>query len=408
VTDFPTSSREKVSHAATNQDRQAQEMLRQFSCASRPLVLLGAGAGLAGAATSVQDWCEAHGLPFVSSWGGMPYLRRGSKNYLGSIGVYGSRFANWAVQSADSILVFGSRLDNRQRTSDPRAFAPFAAIHVVDIDHEELKKYGSLPNYRTYEYDLRDVARLLQVADFAAPDIAAWLNAISSCRSEHDTGWESACEVEQINPYKAVEILEKKFDVDAIVVADCGANLCWVYQSLGEHPGPIFTAGGNSPMGYSLPAAIGAALTNQARQVICFIGDGGLQMNIQELQTVSHYRLNIQLIVMNNQGYGIIKQFQDSNFGGRHFASGIGYSTPDFEKIAFAYDIEYKRVTTVQELEGIVLQDSAQILDLCLDPDTLICPKVEMNRFLHDQFPYLNDCASIPFGFDYPSRPSDL
>jgi acetolactate synthase-1/2/3 large subunit len=157
-----------------------------------------------------------------------------------------------------------------------------------------------------------------------------------------------------------------------------------------------------------LPAAIGAALTNQEQQVICFIGDGGLQMNIQELQTLSHYRLNIQLIVMNNQGYGIIKQFQDSNFGGRHFASGSGYSTPDFEKIAFAYDIKYKRVTTVEELEAFVFQDRAQILELCLHPDTLICPKVEMNRFLHDQFPYLDDCASIPFGFDYPSRPSDL
>ena len=145
----------------------------------------------------------------------------------------------------------------------------------------------------------------------------------------------------ELNPYLAFQKIQDKFQPNSIVVSDCGANLCWVYQPYQPDSSFLFTAGGNSPMGYSLPAAIGAQICNPQKTVYCFIGDGGLQMNIQELQTVMNYQLPIKIVIQNNFGYGIIKQFQDAYFNGRYYATGEGYSQPDFKKIATAYGIPY-------------------------------------------------------------------
>ena len=145
-------------------------------------------------------------------------------------------------------------------------------------------------------------------------------------------------------------------------------------------------------MGYALPAAIGAKITDHSKQVICMIGDGGFQMNIQELQTVVQNKLDIKIVVFNNAGYGIIKQFQDSYFDSRYFATGEGYGVPDFEKIAYSYGIDYIKITDVNQLtKETFSKSSAVLIDLIIDTNTLIEPKLEMGRPIHDQFPYISD-----------------
>ena len=162
-------------------------------------------------------------------------------------------------------------------------------------------------------------------------------------------------------------------------------------------------------MGYSLPAAIGAQLTKPDSSVWCFIGDGGLQMNLQELQTVVHYGLPIAIVILNNNGYGIIKQFQDSYFGGRHEATGNGYSVPDFESVCGAFGLEYLKVTTVSEIEEVDFCSRRPfVLDVVLPSGALITPKIEMDRFLHDQFPYSAANYDLDLPFAYPDRPSQL
>lgn len=203
--------------------------------------------------------------------------------------------------------------------------------------------------------------------------------------------------------------LQSKFKQNSIVVSDCGANLCWVYQSYLPDDSFLFTAGGNSPMGYSLPAAIGAAISNPDKQVYCFIGDGGLQMNIQELQTILHHNLRVKIIIQNNYGYGIIKQFQDSYFDSRYFATGTGYSVPDFEKIAKAYGFDiYTNIKTQHELENFYFSEGPEVINLELNENSLITPKTEMDRFIHDQFPYIEDGLKSRLSYKYPDRPSQL
>lgn len=378
-----------------------------FSNSNRPLVIIGAGLAFNSKVEKTQMWCENFGIPYVATWAAMPYLERSKSGYLGTIGVYGSRIANWSVQAADKIIVLGSRLDNRQRTGNPKGFAPFAQILVLDIDEEELKKYNSQKNYETLKFNLANCELLLGNSMKKYQD-SDWRLEISKIKEKITNGFENSVMPGELNPYFAFQKIQDKFQPNSIVVSDCGANLCWVYQPYQPDSSFLFTAGGNSPMGYSLPAAIGAQICNPQKIVYCFIGDGGLQMNIQELQTVMSYQLPIKIVIQNNFGYGIIKQFQDAYFNGRYYATGEGYSQPDFKKIATAYGIPYQRITKEEELDNFKFSGGVEIIDLQLPRNSLITPKTEMDRFIHDQFPYPSDNSILSLPYDYPKNPSNL
>jgi acetolactate synthase-1/2/3 large subunit len=336
----------------------------------------------------------------------MTYVERSSKLYLGSIGVYGNPIANWAIQASDRIIVFGSRLDNRQRTGSPKGFAPFAKKLVLDIDDQELKKFANDESYTTILFDLSHVSDLLKTKIDYANEI--WRTELDKVQNFISDGIENSVPVGNLNPYYGMRAIQKKFNEKAIVVTDCGANLCWVMQSYLPDTTYVFSAFGNSPMGYSLPAAVGAQIANPDKEVFCFIGDGGLQMNIQELQTIDYYNLPIKIVIQNNFGYGIIKQFQDSYFGSRYHGTGVGYSTPNFRKIAEAFNFQYIAVKTLEDIENLNLTNTKVIIDMHLIPGALITPKTEMDRFIHDQFPYTNSevIKLLPYG--YPEKPSQM
>lgn len=387
-----------------NIDTPKVEFKKILEGSQRPVVVIGAGAALSGSAPAIQKWCERNQIPYVSSWGALTYLDRTKPNYFGSLGVYGARKANWIVQAADNLIVFGSRLDNRQRTGNPSGFAPYAKITVMDIDSEELKKYHKHNNYETICLDLKTIERNLETVG----SYSEWSNSAIKATSDLEEGFDRAVREGEFNPYTAVRIAQTKFENNAIVVSDCGANLCWVFQSYLADSTFLFTSGGNSPMGYSFPAAIGAQLKNPDKKVYCFIGDGGLQMNIQELQTIVAYNLPITIFIQNNFGYGIIKQFQDAYFEGRHFATGEGYSLPDFGAVAAAYKVPYLEITSEEGLRALEIPKGFSIIDLKLPAHSLITPKTEMDRFIHDQFPYIEDESISELPFAYPKHPSQL
>jgi acetolactate synthase-1/2/3 large subunit len=355
----------------------------------------------------MQLWCEENKIPYVTSWGAMPHLAPSKELFQGSIGVYGSRHANWCIQASDKILVLGSRLDNRQRTGNPHGFAPFASILVIDIDKEEIAKYRDLKNYSSLEFDLHGIDLLL--GNFSTDtEKLDWLEELKIQKNTMGTGFEKSTDDSSLNPYFSTQVIQGKMEESSIAVSDCGANLCWIYQAWHPSSTLLFTSGGNSPMGYSLPASIGAQIANPGKKVYCFIGDGGFQMNVQELQTIVHYKLPIVIFIQNNFGYGIIKQFQDAYFEGRHFATGSGYSLPDFEKISNAYGINYIKINEMESLKNLTIPIGPAIIDLHFPENSLITPKTEMDRFIHDQFPYISDGSVEKLPFPYPERPSSL
>lgn len=368
----------------------ARALAATLAGARRPIVLWGAGIGLAGVEGAAAAWLAQTGLPFVSSWAGLTYFDHDHPGFLGQIGVYGNRGANFALQNADAVIVLGSRLDNRQRSGNAKHFATGATVHVVDVDAEELRKYHG-DGYRTNELNLRHLPSVLQ--QIAPPPLdAEWRAYVAQMKARYygrETST-SALRLNTLSPYDVVRRLADAIDRDAIVVGDTGAAVCWLHQAFEVKQHTLFTAGGNSPMGYALPAAIGAKLASLDRQVICYSGDGGFQLNIQELQVLAQRSLDIGVVVMNNASYGIIKQFQDSYLGSRYLASQTGYGAPNFGRIAAAYGLGYTKIEHLEQINPDLFRSGKPVIaEVMLSADTLIEPKLEMGRPINDQFPYL-------------------
>jgi acetolactate synthase-1/2/3 large subunit len=386
------------------------EMLRTaLRGAQRPVVLWGAGIGLAGAEKETAAWLEESGIPFVSSWAGMTSFDHDHPTYVGQIGVYGNRGANFVLQNADTVIVLGSRLDNRQRSGNAANFATSARIVAVDVDGEELKKYDN-DGYAKVHMDLAELPAILDTMPRPSPS-AEWLDYVAAMRARYQ-GREfstSARRLNSLSPYEVVRRLNAAMNEDAVVAADTGAAVCWLHQAFKVKKHILFTSGGNSPMGYALPAAIGAKMERPDLQVVSFNGDGGVQLNIQDLQTIVHNDLDIAVVIMNNGSYGIIKQFQDSYLGSRYDASHKGYSSPDFGKVARAYGLDYERVESLDQITPDLFKRGPIVIDVMLSESTLIEPKLEMGRPINDQFPYLS-AADYRDGnrfVDYP-RPDHI
>ena len=378
--------------AAQDLSQHIDEINQLFDGAERPVVLFGAGIGLAGAEGVVEAWLRDRDVPVVASWSGSCYLRQDFPGYLGCIGVYGNRGANYVLQNCDALLVLGSRLDTRQRPGNPRDFAPDAAIHVVDIDDEELKKYQK-NDYGVTAMNLSRSEELLSDIQFI-PMSEDWKTYVTEMK-ERFYGRDIAKfpqKMGTISPYGIIQNLNKLANDDVIIVVDCGATTCWFFQMFHRTTQTIFSNGGCAPISYALGASIGAATMAPDKQTIVIIGDGGFQNNIQELQTIAEYDLNIKIIVLNNYGYGIVKQFQDLYMEGRHEATGRGYNVPDFSKISEGYGIDYARVDTADEFtKDLLAAPGPRIIDVTLHPNTMIEPKLELGRPINDQYPYVPD-----------------
>lgn len=364
-----------------------------FKGAQRPLVIFGAGVGLAAQNQELERWLIQTRVPFVATWASLNYFSHAISNYVGHFGVYGNRGGNFAVQNADKILVLGSRLDNRQRSGNPANFAPYADILCLDIDQAELDKLDP-ERYKTLLFDLRDLGSVLD--KITAPEInPVWSTHIADLKSRYfnqDTSGYSR-DHGTMSPYLVVEKLQRLAEPDAVITTDAGANHCWVYQTFYKDRNQLLmTSSGHYAMGYALPASIGAALVEPHRQQICCNGDGGIQMNLQELQTVRQYDLDIKVIIFNNQGLGMIKQFQDTYMEGRHAAtSDDGPGRPDFSKVALAFDFDYARVESLSDVTQDLLKPGRRIIEIMIDAGCTIEPKLEMGRSINDQMPYVSE-----------------
>lgn len=361
----------------------------------RPLLLIGNGVRLAGAKNQINKLVNKLGIPFVVSWGGFDLIPHNHPKFLGDIGVYGDRGANFAIQNCDLLISIGSRMDTRQTGGNLKYFSRDSYKVMVDLDPNEIYKGRGL------EIDM-------PIVEDAKYFIEEWLNNYEF--KSLDNEWEKATkkwknlkiddmfnkgsEKDVLSVYEFLKHLNLKMPHDAVIIPDQGGNLVSSMQSLEVLDGQrVFSNFGNSSMGYSLPASIGASVGTNA-PVISINGDGGFQMNIQELQTIKHYNLPVKIFILNNQCYGIIKQFQDAYFGSRYTASDQNdYSAPDFCEIAKAYGIETVRATkdNYKEVTEYALATSAPILvDVVIDKEQKLRPKLEFGNPLEDMSPYMS------------------
>lgn len=382
---------------------QAMDMLAK---AKRPVLIVGNGIRLAGAQDALRKFLERAYIPVCTSWCGSDLLPTGHPMVIGRPGLFGDRAGNFAVQNADLILAIGTRLSIPQIGHTPAMFAPVAKKIVVDVDTTELdsKQFGvDLPV-------LSDAKAFLDAANglLSADDALTWPAWLGRCRR-----WRFDYPVMQheyreqpdgVNSYYVCEALTPHLTDDAIVVTDVGAGFISPMQMLPLRAQQrLFHSCGLSPMGWGLPAAIGACLASGGkRQIICMTGDGGLMLNMQELQTIVHHQLPIAILVFANNGYMTIRATQRHHFGREAMAGpDSGLSVPDFEEIAKAFGIPawslYSNKDVADWMGFLSERKHPMIAQLYMRPDQPLGPRVqsrmEQGRFipsrLEDMYPYL-------------------
>jgi acetolactate synthase-1/2/3 large subunit len=337
----------------------------------RPLVIFGHGVKLSQSCEAALNFVETYNLPFVVSWGAVDISQTNHKLRVGCIGVYGERYANYTVQNADLLIIIGNRLDSRQIGGNPKLFSPLSKKIMVDIDRNEIDKLDE----RGVVIDMKIVDDVSHFFRSVKIDIESkweqWLNTINQWKDKYRV---EAKRLEDPVVYDFLNNYFSKLPEDCIVITDIGSNMVWSMQCAQlTKTQKLFTNCGNASMGFALPAAIGAAIGTN-KKIYCIVGDGGFQMNIQELATVKKYNLPIDITILNNSGYGIVKQFQDSYFNSRHVATSkvdVFGDKIDFVKIAEAYGVKTLRDIPIPETQKIY-------------------PKLEFGNSLENMTPYID------------------
>jgi acetolactate synthase-1/2/3 large subunit len=332
----------------TNQDVSLIKNLLEN--AEFPLVLVGGGVRIGGAVKQLREFLKDTHIPHVATLLGIDSVDHQSPDYLGFIGSYGNRWANEALSKADVILVLGSRLDVRQTGANVSKFTRGKTIIRVDIDNHELSgriasSVAIQDHISNFLGKLMESSIRIRKSDFVIQT--------RILQKEHPQTLEQSTDL-RLNPSEVMEEISKVFRKSNGYVVDVGQHQMWAAQSLSlRYSQRFITSGGLGAMGFALPAAIGAAIAELDRWVV-IIGDGCIQLSIQELQTISQYNLPIVVCVINNEQHGMVAQFQEENMDSRFIGTRQGYSNPRFKVLAEGFGIKnYLLVENNQQLKSL-------------------------------------------------------
>lgn len=385
------------------------ELLEKIRAAQKPVILAGSGIRLSGAYESFIELLDYLRVPVVTAWNSHDELWDDHPLYCGRPGTIGTRGGNFVTQNSDLLLSLGCRMNVRQISYNWENFAKNAYLAAVDIDEGELKK-------PTLSVDMPIHADL---ADFLPGLLAAAKGTPIRCNDK----WLAWCrEIHQkypavlpeyyatdspVNPYVFMEKLSRHLEEgDVTVTGNGSACVCSFQAMVVKKNQRLFTNSGCASMGYGLPAALGAAVARRGERVICLDGDGSIQMNIQELQTIIHNRLNVKIFWLNNDGYHSIRQTQTNLFAARFCGvnESSGISFPDAEKISSAYGFEFIRIDAVEtmdeKIEKVLSSGNPVLCEVLLDPAQGFAPKLSARSLpdgtmvspsLEDMFPFLSE-----------------
>jgi acetolactate synthase I/II/III large subunit len=353
--------------------------------AKKPVALVGAGAKLSGAIPELRSLLDHLNIPTFATVHGLGAVPPDAPYYLGMVGMHGTRAANMALHETDLLLVFGARLDDRV-TGDPSRFAPHARIAHFEIDPAQLDRVRGCE---------------LPVIGDLEETIPAFHQAVARVSLPNWSDWRAvACGAEraELDPrglaQPTIRFLDELFSrlpANSIIVADVGQHQMWAAQRYrSSSPRGFITSGGLGAMGFALPAAVGVQLAQPDTTVLCVSGDGGFQMNIQELATVHRLGLPIKLVIVDNKYLGMVRQWQQL-FYKRNYAETDLSDNPDFVAIAKAYKIHAQRVSEEAMSEFPVAVSTADVLDRFLQS-----PQPELLVF--DCQPEANVFPMVPSG----------
>jgi len=368
-------------------DASIDALLASLARSVRPVLLLGNGLRTGPDRSTIREQVAAIRIPALLSWSGIDLLDADHPMNFGRSGIYGDRFSNMIVQNSDLVVAIGSRLAIPQMSYDPADFARNAQVYVVDVDRQELEKFVG-DRWVRVQADASAFLDRLAVAD-QPRDYAPWIDRCAQLRADFPRREQTVEAVPAadrdayLNSYDVVYEISDQAGPDDIFVTDMGTGLLSGFYGLDlRHEQRLATSLGLGEMGYGLPAAIGSQFANPDSTVICLNADGGMMLNLQELQTVAHHDLPIKLVVFSNDGYLMIKHSQRNLFDGRLVGSDkdSGVSCPDFAKLAATFGFTYLHLSETGQTTSAVraLLDTAGpvLLEVVMHPDQLFIPRV--------------------------------
>lgn len=360
--------------------------------ARRPCLVLGNGLKIDHQINNIRGILRTCPIPVVSSMLAVDIIPEGQGLegiYYGFIGAYGNRTANFVVAKSDLLICLGTRLDVRQVGGKREQFASNAKIIRIDIDGAELNH--KIRNEEcSFCLPLKEAIPILRRILAVCPSYNAWLEVCQSIKKQIKY-------IDEKEPNRFINAVSRHTPDGYSIVADVGQHMVWVAQSFRMKPDQrVYFSGGMGAMGYALPASIGIYYATR-RPVVCFVGDGGIQMNIQEFQFLAREQLPIKIIILNNCALGMIRHFQEMYFNAAYYytvqekSCGGGYTTPDFVKVAEAYGIKGNKVRDIGGVEAMQLEtNEPQVFEIIFSGNTYVFPKLEFGKPNQDQEPLLD------------------
>lgn len=381
---------DKKNHIALD-DLQAISELIKLS--KRPILLVGGGIRLANAVKELEELVNITGIPVVTTMMGIDSINHESIYHIGFMGAYGNRYSNLAVANCDLLIVLGSRLTSRQTSTITDSFARDAKIVHIDIDKNELNV--KVHEHLSIECDLKlflyTLNNLLRSTGHKF-NYKLWLSIIYNYKKMYPS-YPTQKKVNNIDPNEFMNRISEYFNENTIICLDIGQNQVWACQSLKlKKNHRLLNAGGMGAMGFALPTAIGAWRASPDSKIVVISGDGGIQMNIQELQTVVRENIPLKIIIMNNKALGMIRHFQEMYFDSKYYGTIEGYSAPDFIKLSDAYginSIKIKNEDHISELKEKLNDEKSYIIEVELENITYVIPKLSMRKPIEDQDPLI-------------------
>jgi len=367
-----------------------ETVIELLKVSKRPVILLGGGARISNAGNALYTLLSQVEIPVVYSLMGKDIVKDTYKYNLGLIGAYGNRYGNLTLANSDLILVLGSRLDTRQTGTDLKTFAREAKIIQVDIDANELG--SKILADVLIKSDVKQFIKALNKETFEI-DITLWRKKVMSYKNK----FSSVIGIDQKDkvPNLIINEISKHLSDDDIICVDVGQHQMWVAQSLDmKSKQRVLFSGGMGAMGCALPTAIGATLSTKKRAIV-IVGDGGFQMNIQELEILRRRNLPIKIFIMNNANLGMVRQFQEIYFEENYAGTKKDYSVPNFEKIADGYGIKSCAVSNMVDIHNTIKEalanDLPELIDIQLEESlTTVEPKLIVNKPIEDMYPFLD------------------
>ena len=358
--------------------------------AKKPLIICGNGILISRSYEELREFINKTKINTSSSLLGLGGLPTNSEFSLGYHGHTGSRYANLAIHESDLLLVFGSRLDVRQTGSVTKEFAPNAKVIHIDLDLAELK-HARVHTELQIHADIKKTLQIIndKLQNIKLPDWSEWNEQIKQWKSEYRLSYDSK---KVLKPQYIIETANKLTEgIPLVCVTGVGQHQQWTARHFDfDFPTRILlTSGGHGAMGFDLPVSIGAQLNELDKLVLCFVGDGSLQINIQELATIANYNLPIKIIVLDNQRFGIVSQFQNITWGKDPSCGNL--KNPDFSAIAKAYGIFTETVSTANEIESklerIFSHNGPALLHCNVDPSEDVIPMLLGGQTMDKMWP---------------------